>query len=175
MDDSNGCSEGIKRISPSFILDVALPSIDVYSDFSLIAGWIWRQHWTYAISMSVPLLLQFLATIYKWFKLEKRENKKWSWPLLLFQFWPQRRAIRVMNLDFKNDEKTEAKKKEMMREVTSSEPFLEAWPSIMIMTMIWLSSITDQSFRDYCRKNVTITGTLYVNATTTYNDKTCDL
>ena len=130
----------MKRIAPSFFLDVALPSIDVYTDFSLVLGWAWSGHLKYAASMSFPIILQFLSTIYNWFRLEKTENKKWSWPILLFQFWPQWRAMSIMNLDIKNDQNVEEKKKELMREITSTEPFLEAWPSIIIMTIIWLSS-----------------------------------
>ena len=72
----NECSDGIKRIAPSFVLDVALPSLDAYSDISLITGWYLNGHFDYAISMTVPILLQFLSTIYKWVRLEKRENKK---------------------------------------------------------------------------------------------------
>ena len=105
------------------------------------------------MSMTVPVLLLFLSTIYKWIRLEKRENKKWSWVILLLQFWPQWRAIRVMRLDFKNDPRTDDKKKELMREVTTTEPFLEAWPSIIIMTMIWMYADKKHGFNDYCRDN----------------------
>ena len=89
--------------------------------------------------MTFPLLCQFLSTSYKWVRLEKRESKKWSWILLLLQCWPQLRAVRIIHLDYnENDEKTERKGQELLREVTSTEPFLEAWPSIMIMTIIWV-------------------------------------
>ena len=100
--------------------------------------------------MTVPVLLQFLSTVYKWVRLEKKEDKKWSWLILLLQFWPQWRAIRIMRLDWKNDPRTEDKKKELMREVTTTEPFLEAWPSIIIMTIIWLSALNDTSFTYHC-------------------------
>jgi len=138
--DSSGHSDGMKRIVPSFVFDVVFPSLDVYSDLSLIIEWFIKRHWIYAISMSMPVLLQFLFTIHKWVRLEKSESKKWSWLFLLIQFWPQWRAIRAMNLDCKNDEKAERKKKELMREVTSTEPYLEAWPSIIIMTVIMVSA-----------------------------------
>ena len=155
--NSSGCYEGIKRIVPSFILDVTLPSMDVYSDFSLVVGWYLNGHFKYAISMTVPILLQFLSTIYKWVRLEKRKNKIWSWPILILQFWPQWRAIQVMRLDFKNDPKAEEKKKELMREITTTEPFLEAWPSIIIMTIIFLFAQFGEDrdkFYDYCRNNM---------------------
>ena len=165
----NECSDGIKRIAPSFVLDVILPSLDVYSDISLITGWYLNGHFDYAISMTVPILLQFLSTIYKWVNLEKRQNKKWSWSLLFLQFWPQWRAICTMRFDFKNDPKAEEKRKKLMREVTSTEPFLEAWPSIIIMTIIWLSTMGDYSFIDYCQLEVK-----YNQTTGEYNDKECN-
>ena len=90
--------------------------------------------------MTIPLILQFLFTVYKWFRLEKRENKRRSWPLLLLQCWPQWRAIKIMKLDAQNDKKAEMKKKELMREVISTEPFLEGLPSILVMTIIWVSA-----------------------------------
>ena len=83
--ESDECSDGIKRIAPSFIFDVALPSVDVYSDLSLIIPWYRNGHLKYAASMTAPLLLQFISTAYKWFQLEKRESKKWSWTILLLQ------------------------------------------------------------------------------------------
>ena len=72
-----------------------------------------------------------------------------------------------MRFDFKNDPKADDKKKELMREVTTTEPFLEAWPSIIIMTIIWLSVLHDSSFDSYCRDD-------YNYRTHEYNDKECD-
>lgn len=125
----------------------------MYSDFSLILGWFWNRHWKYAISMSIPVLLQFFFTVYKWCRLEKKENKKWSWPILLLQFWPQWRAIRIMRFHFQNDKKAEEKKKEMMQEISSTEPFLEAWPSIIIMTIIIIFASNDYSFIIHCESD----------------------
>ena len=110
----------------------------------------------YAISMTFPIFLQFLSICYKWFRLEKRENKRWSWILLILQFWPQWRALRIINLSYKKDEKAERKKQELLREIMCSEPFLEAWPSIMIMTMIWvplLDSVTLTPPQEYCKSD----------------------
>ena len=73
-----------------------------------------------------------------------------------------------MQLDFKNDPKTDNKKKELMREVTTTEPLLEAWPSIITMTIIWLSVLHDNSFDYYCR------GLGYNYGTHEYNDKECN-
>ena len=91
--------------------------------------------------MTVPLLLQFVSTIYKWIKIEKREDKKWSWIFLILQLWPQLRAIRVIRLLYKNDPKANDQKEEFNSEVGCIEPFLEAWPSFIIMTIICFSTL----------------------------------
>ena len=141
-----GCFSNIKANLPSFLFNVALPSLDVYSDLSLILPWYWNGHWKYALSMTFPLFLQFLSTSYKWVQLEKKENKRWTWILLLLQFWPQWRALRIMHLHYKKDSNAENKKQELLREVTSTEPFLEAWPSIMVMILIWAPLISQSGF-----------------------------
>ena len=73
----------------------------------------------------------------------------------MFQFWPQWRSIRTMNLEFRNDKKAEEKKKELMREVTTTEPFLEAWPSIIVMTIIWLLALIGDETLNWCEKHRT--------------------
>ena len=41
----------------------------------------------------------------------------------------------------------------MMREVMSTEPFLEAFPSVMILTVIWTIAKKDESFTNFCIEN----------------------
>ena len=125
---------------PLCLFDVTLPTLDIYSDLSLVIPWYLASHWKYATCMSIPLILQFSSTIYKWIQIEKPKRKKWSWILLLLQVWPQWRAFRVMILLHKNAERAQNKKQELLREISSTEPFLEAWPSILIMTIIWVQA-----------------------------------
>ena len=73
--------------------------------------------------------------------MEKPEDKKWSWILLFLQLWPQWRAIRIIRLLYRNDPRAVDKKKTLNSEITSTEPFLEAWPSVMIMTIIWVHAM----------------------------------
>ena len=121
--------------------------------------------------MTFPLFLQFLSTTYKWFRLEKRESKRWSWIILLLQCWPQWRAIRIIQLDIQKDEEAEAKKRELMREVTTTEPFLEAWPSIIVMTIICSSAIFDNGYWNYCdHNNIFPQEDIYNNRTWNCND-----
>ena len=136
----------IQRILPSIILDVALPSLDVYSDISLIIGWLRWNPWgsreyNYGLMMIVPVLLQILSSIYKWYQIDDPKTKKWSWILVIYQCWPQFRSLKVVRLLYKNDSRAEEEKKKMMRDVLSTEPYLEAWPSVMITTGIWMGEL----------------------------------
>ena len=136
----------ILRILPTAVFDVALPSLDVYSDLSLIIGWFWAGHPIYAWTMTDPVLLQFMSTAYKWYQVDKPQTKKWSWILLFLQFWPQFRALRVIRLLYKNDFRANEKKKKMMTDISSTEPYLEAWPSVMAMTAIWMHADATKDF-----------------------------
>lgn len=126
-----------KNILPSVMFDVVLPTLDVYSDLSLIIPWFIIGHGGYGLSMTVPLLFQFASTAYKWFKMETPQDKKWSWVFLILQLWPQLKAFRVILLIYKNDRRANAEKKALNSEIGTTEPFLEAWPSCIIMTIIF--------------------------------------
>ena len=56
----------------------------------------------------------------------------------MLQLWQQWNAFKVMRLIYKKDDRAEEKKKRMLRELSSIEPFFESVPSILIMTCIWL-------------------------------------
>jgi hypothetical protein len=89
--------------------------------------------------------LNFFFSTYKWWCIEKKSQKKWSWILLLLQFYQQWKALKVIRLLWKGDKRANEKKKEMLKEVSSLEPFLESTPATIIMTMIWLLAIVDRS------------------------------
>ena len=119
--------------------DIFLPTFDVYGDASLILSWFTRGHPVYGALMCVPMAFNYVFTSYKWWSMEKKkESRKWSWVLVLFQLWQQWNALKVMIKLSKKDDRAEEKKKRMLREVSSIEPFFESVPSILIMTCIWL-------------------------------------
>ena len=133
-----GSEGGFKQVLPPCLFDVGLPTFDVYSDFSLIINWLHQGHVLYAGAMTVPLMLQFLSTISKWVKLEKPKDKRWSWVFLLLQFWPQLRALRWIRLVYKGHPKAVHKMKKMRAEIGTTEAYLEAYPSVVIMTCIFI-------------------------------------
>ena len=133
-----GSAGGFKEALPPFLFDVGLPTADVYSDLNLIIPWYIHGDVIYAGAMTIPLMMQFLSTIYKWRKLEKRNDKRWSWIFLVLQLWPQVRALRWIRLFYKGHPKALEKKNKMMAEIGTTEAFMEAFPSVIIMTAIWV-------------------------------------
>ena len=118
--------------------DVFLPTLDVYGDASLVIPWYYQGHYAYASLMTVPMVLNYLFTTYKWWAMEKASDKKWSWVLVMLQLWPQWNAFKVMRKIYKKDDRAEELKKRIKKELSSIEPFFESVPSILIMTCIWL-------------------------------------
>ena len=129
---------GFIKVLPPCLFDVGLPTLDVCTDLSLIIPWYMQGHLIYAGAMTVPLMMQLLSSIFKWVKLEKSEDKIWSWIFVLLQLWPQLRALRWIRLVYKGDPKALEKKNKMMAEIGTTEAFLEAWPSVIIMTCIFI-------------------------------------
>ena len=139
----------LQRILPSVLFDVGLPTLDVYSDLSLIIPWLIGHHYIYGTSMAIPLLLSFIAIAYKWYKLEKPQDKRWSWVFLLLQCWPQLRALRVIRKVYRGDPKAYEEKTKFNTELGSIEPFLESIPSLMIMTAIWAHATQSGAKEDF--------------------------
>lgn len=76
------------------IFNIFLPCIDIYFDASLVLR-IYPQFWGCTLVLVSGLLLHFIFTCRAWWRLEPREQKRWSWIFLLLQIWPQMKAIQV--------------------------------------------------------------------------------
>ena len=100
--------------------------------------------------MTVPLLLSFLSITYKWYRIEEPQDKRWSWVFLLLQCWPQIRALRVIRKLYNGHPNANEEKRRFSCELRSIEPFLEAWPSLIIMTAIWTYAINDRTYLHGC-------------------------
>ena len=119
------------------LFDVLLPMVDMYGDTSLVISWYLRSHYIFATAMMIPMFLNYLFTSFKWCSFEEKETKWWSWTLVVLQFWQPWRAMKIIRLLYKNDPQAQAKKREMMKEVSNIEPFFESVPAVLIMTCLW--------------------------------------
>ena len=85
------------------IFSVFLPTGDVFSDIyftlTLFTGYgLEKRHPKYGSLTLVPLITSMIGVTTHWFKTETKEkrNKLKTLPLLLFQVYPQWRALRVL-------------------------------------------------------------------------------
>ena len=93
-----------------FATGVCLPSFDVYSDIafatSLFTGSYSRDegcdgsappHPIYACAMLAPVLLSWMFVARHWYRTEQGAGQKLlTFPLVILQFYPQYRALRVL-------------------------------------------------------------------------------
>ena len=83
--------------------NVLLPTADVFSDvyltLRLFTGYhLAKMHPKFGALTLIPLMMSFIGMAIKWYKIETMEgrNKLKMLPLLIFQLYPQWRALRVI-------------------------------------------------------------------------------
>ena len=85
------------------IFSVLLPTADVFSDIfftlKLFTGYgLKERHPKYGAVTLLPIIISWMGHTVYWFKTETKEkrNKMMTLPLLIFQVYPQWRALRVL-------------------------------------------------------------------------------
>ena len=68
------------------LLNITLPTLDLYNDITMLR-WLYfsPQYWTWGIFLFAGVFLNFLFTCWAWWRLEPRQQKSWTWILLLLQ------------------------------------------------------------------------------------------
>ena len=61
--------------------------------------------------------------------------------MVVLQLWQQYRAIKIIYLLYKKDVRAHEKKKTMLKELSSIEPFYGSVPAIIAMSFIWMHAI----------------------------------
>ena len=137
-------------------LNVALPTVDVYSDIVLavklysnvsVVDWggdtIYSNgHPKWATSLLIPFLFNYLLSWRAWY-LKEKENKKYTWIFALLGCYPQLVAGRIIWLFWKNPSKGMREKKHLERNVIENEIFLEAVPSTLTFLFLGVNAYTD--------------------------------
>ena len=145
------------------ILNIGLPTADVYSDIALTArlytatitttDWTYDHYngtWTststtsighpiYATCLLIPFLVNYALGWRTWYFSDMKnhhQRKKFTWILALLGCYPQLLAARVIWLFWKQPGKASRKKKELERNVIENEVFTEAVPSTLIVTVL---------------------------------------
>ena len=151
MEDGGGCAGALTKhrtdIFSLFILSIAFPSWDVYSDTYLIVSLATGQMLPYALWLLVPQVVvgmvvtpQVVSTLFTlemWWRVEEGLGRRWSWMLVVVQAWPQVWAARIIWRILTGQEDWRNMKVTLDTKIGTLEPFIESLPCMYITTTIW--------------------------------------
>ena len=90
----------------------------------------WKSHTTWATLLLVPFLTNYLLSWLAWARFETYKKESWRLPAL--NLYPQYRAARVVKLFWNDPTRGAVEKQEFLREISLSEVFTEAIPTMII-------------------------------------------
>ena len=134
-----------KEIFLLVLLNILLPTVDVYSDLALVTKLYYgkceyrirvsiKPHPKWASLLLVPFLVNYTLCWIAWFTTEKQ--KKFTWIAALLGCYPQLVAARIIRLFWSQPVKGLREKKHLERNLMENEIFTEAVPSGLIMTFL---------------------------------------
>ena len=85
-------------VTPSiklFMFNIVLPTMDIILDITMIQKLFSNGYWGCGTFVVTGIITNSIFTSLAWWRLEPRDQKKWSWIFLLLQLWPQLRALQV--------------------------------------------------------------------------------
>ena len=136
---------------------IVLPTVDTYSDaslsYSLLTGTyqpygdnIAKPQLNYGSIMLIPIILTTLFTMPHWYRRENSMKKRLTtFPLLIFQLWPQWQVIKILKLMRNGDSKWRIEKQKLEREVGFIGKYSTSYP----LPQSYLIPISRQSTLSY--------------------------
>ena len=91
-------------------------------------------HLTWATLLLIPFMLNYMASWYAWYQMDKR--KQFTWLACLVGLYPQLRAVNIIRELWRDPKRGLSKKKKFERDLSEKEVFLEAVPTTFILTYI---------------------------------------
>jgi len=129
----------IKQSVTVLLLNIVLPTIDIYSDLYLIVKLLYNGHPVWSVLLLVPFLLNYFLTWFLWWRIDK--TKHTSWVYVALSWYPQFCALKVIGLLLTDTKKGLRKKRKLELEISEFEVFCEAVMSVLVMTyIIWKES-----------------------------------
>ena len=125
------------------LLNILLPTVDVYSDLALVTKLYYGQydhygsyngHPKWASLLLGPFLVNYTLCWIAWFTAEKQ--RKFTWIAALLGCYPQLVAARIIWLFWTQPQKGMREKKHLERNLMEHEIFTEAVPTTFIMTFL---------------------------------------
>ena len=105
----------------------------------------YEHHPTWATLLFVPFLLNYFASWFAWYRMDKR--KKITWLACVFNVYPQLRAANIIREMWRDPERGLAKKRKFEREISGAEVFLEAVYTTFVMTCIGKHVSSGRNYR----------------------------
>ena len=107
----------------------------------------YQPHPGWAALVLVPFLLNYFASWFTWYRIDKR--KKITWLACLFNVYPQLRAANVIRELWRDPKKGVVKKRKFQQEFSEAEVYLESVFATFVMTYMLasLDSGTDSNIR----------------------------
>ena len=115
----------------------------------------------WATWLLVPILLNYIAGWWAWYRADKKKNR--TWLACLLGVYPQLRAASIIKELWKDPMRGQAKKRKFDRGTSEAEVFLEAIPSSCIMSYIFGQSGTLNNIRNPDRRNMRVAAQLCGN------------
>jgi len=132
----------IKESVTILLLNVILPTFDIYSDLYLIGKLLYNGHPKWSVLLLVPFLLNYFLTWFLWWRIDK--TKKLSWVFVVISWYPQFCALKVIRLLLSDTKEGLNKKRKLEREISEFEVFCEAVFSVLVMTYMIIKGFIDQ-------------------------------
>merc|ERR1712037_94708 len=128
-----------KEIFLLLLLNILLPTVDVYSDLALVTKLYYNDHPNWASLLLGPFLVNYSLCWIAWFTTEKQ--RKFTWMAALLGCYPQLVAARIIWLFWTEPLKGMREKKHLERNLMEHEIFTEAVPTALIMTFLMVVNI----------------------------------
>ena len=115
----------------------------------------------WATWLLVPILLNYIAGWWAWYRADKKKNR--TWLACLLGVYPQLRAASIIKELWKDPMQGQAMKRKFDRGTSEAEVFLEAIPSSCIMSYIFGQSGTLNNIPNPDRRNMRVAAQLCGN------------
>ena len=127
---------------PLVLLNIVLPTVDIYSDLYMVIKLWTNGHPRWALCLLAPFLLNYFLTWLLWTKLKTKAHL--SWIPVFFSCYPQFCAAKVIHKLWNEPMNGIKEKRRFDREVSELEVFAEAVPTTMILTFLMVQGVVNE-------------------------------
>ena len=138
------------------ILDILVPTVDVFGDINFAYQAFSTQYYGVGCMMMFPVLLSIIFNFYKWFStdFDTDKEKRYTWLLVILCMWPQYQVIKLLLSICHGKSKViwNAMQVKIKTQLSFIEPFVEAIPELFISVSVF-SLLVGKRYRKMCPEN----------------------